>query len=256
MMNKFDENAKKQLDELGYVIFENVLSEEEVEKVRNIVLELAEWEKKTGEAEIYGENNQRIWNLLNKGKVFLDYLQYPFLLDAMEYLLGEDVILSSWSVNLIGPGGHEGHMHADVPLGMLPDPLPAMPLTANSIWLLDDFTEENGATRAVPGTHHSLRNPKPEDVNHPDRVLLTAKKGSVIVFNGAMWHGSGPNHTDRARIALLGYFCRSFIRPMEDWQRIVDQEIIDQLSPKMKKLIGVGYGARKGALIPPPAHLR
>ena len=71
----------------------------------------------------------------------------------------------------------------------------------NTVWMLDDFTPENGATRMVPGSHRWGR--RPQDVlddpmaPHPDEVLLTGKAGSVAVMNAHMWHGGTANRTRR-----------------------------------------------------------
>ena len=97
-----------------------------------------------------------VWNLVDKDELFENAIQYPRMLNGIEYLLGEDCTLSSFTVNIIGPGAPEGGLHIDHPLGGMPTPRPSFALSANSVWFLDDFTLENGATRCVPGSHRRL----------------------------------------------------------------------------------------------------
>ena len=113
----------------------------------------------------------------------------------------------------------------------------------NSIWLLDDFTEENGATRVVPGSHRRtvrVGDELPDPLApHPEQVTLTAPAGTVIVFNSHLWHGGTRNNTDRPRRALHSYFTgrgngqqlnqRAFIRP----------ETLARLSPAAAYILDV-----------------
>ena len=75
-----------------------------------------------------------------------------------------------------------------------------------TIWLLDDFTSESGATRVVPGTHHLLTQPPKSFADpasrHPDQRIIVAKAGSVLVFNGHLWHSGTANKSSRPRRVL------------------------------------------------------
>jgi ectoine hydroxylase-related dioxygenase (phytanoyl-CoA dioxygenase family) len=252
-MESLSEQAKQYLSEHGYVILEGILGADETEAMRQTVVNLAKWEREQGEAFVYGDGkHQRIWNLVNKGEVFRQYIQHPTVLDAMAFLFGEDYILSSWTVNMIGAGGSQEGLHID---SHVPEPVPAFPVKANSIWLLDDFTEYNGATLCLPGSHKFLRHPRKEDQQRDDLIKIIAPKGSVVITHGALWHRSGANQTDKERICMLGSFCPSFMRVQEDHLQIIDKEVIDQASPLLRKLLGVGYGIHQGATLKPPAGL-
>jgi ectoine hydroxylase-related dioxygenase (phytanoyl-CoA dioxygenase family) len=88
--------------------------------------------------------------------------------------------------------------------------------------MLDDFTAENGSLRVVPGSHRFGR--KPEDVlanprlPHPDEVLVTGRAGDVAVMNSHLWHGGTANRTDRPRLAMHAFYCRSD-KPQQQYQK-------------------------------------
>ena len=80
----------------------------------------------------------------------------------------------------------------------------------NSIWLLDDFSRENGCTRLVPGSH---KGPNPGNTSidrmapHPDEEYVIGPAGTVAVFNSQTWHGGTLNKSaDRQRRAMHCYF--------------------------------------------------
>jgi ectoine hydroxylase-related dioxygenase (phytanoyl-CoA dioxygenase family) len=115
--------------------------------------------------------------------------------------------------------------------------------TCNTIWLLDDFTPENGATRVVPGTH--LQRKLPQDVlpdvfaAHPDQVLITGKAGTVVVMNAHMWHGGTANRTDLPRRALHGFYCRSD-KPQQQYQKaLLRPETQRLLTAELRKILAL-----------------
>ena len=232
-------SEKSQLDEQGFTLLPDVIPPDEADELRRLSMILARDEKASGRGTMYLDDQaQRVWNLVNKGEPFERAIQHPRIMGAMEYLLGGDCTLSSFTVNIIGPGAPNGHLHIDYPLRLMPDPRPSFPLVANSVWLLDDFTLENGATRCVPGSHLRLEGgPEPED-NYDDEVQICGPRGSVLIVNGALWHGSSANHTDGDRVGLLGFFCRSFMKPQQDHLKLASDEVIARASPTLRRLLG------------------
>ena len=105
----------------------------------------------------------------------------------------------------------------------------------NSIWILDDFTEHNGATRIVPGTHRSkvLPDDAMSDANarHPEEILILAPAGSVIIFNSHVWHGGTTNHTDRDRRSIHSYFCTADQPQQIDQKKYITSETRERLGP-------------------------
>ena len=233
------EAERSHLDERGFVVLEDAIPADQADALRDRSMTLARQERAASGEHVYlGEKAQRVWNLVDKGEVFERAIQHPRVLGAMTWLLGADCTLSSFTVNVIGPGAPDGGLHIDHPLATLPTPRPAFPLSANSIWFLDDFTAENGATRCVPGSHRRLEAlPEPGE-RYDDELQVTGRKGSVMIINGALWHASSANRTGRERVCLLGFFCRAFLKPQQDQIRIVSDEVVARATPTLKRLLG------------------
>jgi ectoine hydroxylase-related dioxygenase (phytanoyl-CoA dioxygenase family) len=105
----------------------------------------------------------------------------------------------------------------------------------NSVWMLDDFTPENGPIRMVPGSHRwgklpqeALRDPI---APHPAEVILTGKAGTVVVMNSHVWHGGTANRTAAPRTALHAFFCRQ--------KQLLSPEVQQSLSPELRELLAL-----------------
>lgn len=241
------DTEKSQLDKQGFTLLPDVISTAEVGELRRLSMSLAADERVSERSAMYLDNRaQRVWNLVNKGKSFESAVQHPRILAAMEYLLGGDCTLSSFTVNIIGPGAAGGNLHIDYPLRLMPDPRPNFPLVANSVWFLDDFTLENGATRCVPGSHLRLEGGPEPDIKYEDEVQICGSKGSVLIVNGALWHGSSANHTNQDRVGLLGFFCRSFMKPQQDHLKLASDEVVARATPTLRRLLG--FDSMPGAM--------
>lgn len=255
----FTEESKQFLDENGYVVIKGVLSDDEVRHLREIVKKIAKWETDQGTAYFYGGSNrlQRIYNLLNKHKDFRELIQRPIILEIMEHLfdrntLHDKYVLASWHANIVGEGGAAQILHLD---SAVQEPLPSWIIRANVNFMLNDFTERNGATLCLPGSHRFLVKPTQKDQQRNDLVPMVAPKGSLAIWNGHLWHRSGENKTKKDRIALLGCFAASHLKEMcveEDHLQVIDKEIVNHMSPTLKRWIGVGHGIKTGALQKPP----
>src|SRR5262249_7699066 len=149
----------------------------------------------------------RLADLVNKGALFEVCFAHPHVLAAVAHVLGGDLKLSSINGRNALPGQGNQWLHADHEEPPEPDGYHG----CNTAWLLDDFTPENGATRLVPGSHRSGRLPQdalPDPGEpHPDEIKAVAPAGSVLVFNGHVWHSGTDNRTERPRRALFAFFC-------------------------------------------------
>ena len=133
-------------------------------------------------------------------------------------------------------------IHADDQL--VPLPKPHVPVVCNTMWALTDFTEANGATRLVPGTHLSPSNP---DYGSPyDSVPAEMARGSVLVWHGSLWHGGGANTTDTRRTGIAMNYCAGWIRQQENQQLGLDPALVRTFEPRLRRL--VGYGIYNGLM--------
>jgi len=227
---------KQQLQEQGFLRFPALLSPGDVAMFNARVEELFALEGDGAGGEFKTEPGaRRIANAVDKGRMFETVIETPEVLEAMEVVLGPDFKLSSLNIRSANPhNGCAQPLHVDS--GALPDARGNS--VCNSVWLLDDFTERNGALRVVPGSHKWGRAPEP-GAKPEGEVLMTGKAGDVIVMNAHMWHGGSENFTDRQRRAMHVYYTRSD-KPQQQYQkRLVRAEVQARLSPLGRRLLAL-----------------
>lgn len=188
------------------------------------------------------DRSQRVWNLINKAPDLAPLIEHPTVLALVRHVLGEDCTLHDFQATSIGPHTGGGSWHIDAPLGQMPEPLPDFALTVQNVWLLDDFTEHNGASRVVPGSHKRRTSPPWSEGNREDERILTAPAGSIAIWLASTWHRSGPNVTEKPRRAVLCNYKRSWMNPFVDFTSLISDEAIEMLSPSARYLLG--FGAR------------
>ena len=110
-------SEKSHLDEHGFILLENLIATDATTQLRERSMELAIAEQTAGKGHTYLPDGraQRVWNLIDKGEVFETAIQQPKMLAAMEYLLGSDCTLSSFTVNILYPGAPDAGLHIDYP---------------------------------------------------------------------------------------------------------------------------------------------
>jgi ectoine hydroxylase-related dioxygenase (phytanoyl-CoA dioxygenase family) len=229
--------AKADLAEHGYCLLEGALPPERVSQIRQRLLDLAAAEIEDGTDYVYeGGANQRIWTLLNKGDYFVELALDSTIAEFMEHLLGSDFLLSNIDANIAGPGGKPMFLHADQ--SFVPTPWPPYPLVANVMWMLDDFTRDNGATRVTPGSHLSGEAPELTIFDH-HTVPVCGPAGTAMIFDGRLWHQTGANVTaDQRRVGILAYYCRPFMRQQENWFVSLDPAVLEQWGQPLRHLLG------------------
>jgi ectoine hydroxylase-related dioxygenase (phytanoyl-CoA dioxygenase family) len=210
-----------------------------VEAVRAQLAGLLAAEGERAGLEVHQEKGtDRLADLVNKGAVFEPCFTEARVLACVGEVLGE-FRLSSLNFRAALPGHGRQALHADWG-GPVP---PGGYQVCNSIWLLDDFTTANGATRVVPGSHRSgtvprLAMPDPA-APHPDEVQITGRAGTVVIFNSHLWHGGASNRSDRPRRALHGLFTRRDRAQQTDQQAYLRPETLSRLSPAARFILDV-----------------
>jgi ectoine hydroxylase-related dioxygenase (phytanoyl-CoA dioxygenase family) len=220
---------KQQLDEQGYLVLPDLMGPALLGEVRARVDALFIEEGAAAGGEFKQEPNaRRLANLVNKGEVFERVILMPRVLDAMAYVLGPEFKLSSLNVRSADPLGDCAQpWHADS--GAISDDRGYW--VCNSVWMLDDFTPDNGATRMIPGSHRWRRLPPPETCDaQPGEALVLGKAGTVVIMNAHMWHGATANRTLAPRRAMHVYYTRRD-KPQQQYQkRLLSAEVERRLS--------------------------
>jgi ectoine hydroxylase-related dioxygenase (phytanoyl-CoA dioxygenase family) len=234
------EQAKKDMEAYGYCLVGEVLSSERVAEIRGRLDELAAQEIADGTDYVYENgSNQRIWTLLNKGDMFVDLAVDRTVWKLIAHLLGPAFLLSNIDANIAGPGGPPMFLHADQ--SYVPPPWPPYAMVANAMWMLDEFKPENGATCVVPRSHLWGFQPgfgTPPEGESTEPVPACAPAGSIMVFDGRLWHQTGANTTeDERRFGILAYYCRPFIRTQESWFLTIDDAVLER-RPELRPLLG------------------
>jgi len=207
----------RRLDEDGYLALPGLMGPDLLATLRRRVDELfAEEGDRAGQEFKQEPGARRLANLVNKGTVFEQIILTPEVMTAVEQVLGPRFKLSSLNARSAEPF-HDQPQPLHVDSAAIPDE--AGYWVCNSVWLLDDFTPENGATRIIPGSQRWRRLPPPGLYeSHPEEVLVTGKAGDVVIMNAHAWHGGTANRTAAPRRALHVYYTR-WDKPQQQYQK-------------------------------------
>src|SRR5579863_8251942 len=231
----------RQLQTDGVLILPRVMDAAWLNALREAVARQLALEGENAGAEFRKEEHaHRLANLVDKGEVFRRVICHPELLQAAESILGPEFKLGS--LNYRGADPHSGSaqpLHCD--MGLTPDRRGNA--VFNSIWLLDDFTPENGATRYVPGSHQwgrlpqdALSDPKSP---HPGERLVLGDAGDVILMNAHLWHGGTANRTGEPRRSIHAFFVRAD-QPQQQYQkRLLRPETQASLTPLLRRILAL-----------------
>src|SRR5579862_5132992 len=220
----------------GYTVVEDAIAPVLVDAL-NAALERLEREHDVKPAMngFEGHRTVRIYNLLRYGAPFEQVPVHESVLPIVEGVLDSGCLISSLSSIAIDPGETAQPIHADdmvIPLAK-----PHSPIVCNSMWALTDFTAANGATRLVPGSHLK---PNPEYGGRYETIAAEMPKGSVLIWDGALWHGGGANQTDERRMGLAMNYCAGFIRQQENQQLGIPLDRLRGFEPRLRELCGFG----------------
>ncbi len=246
-MTTLTTDQKQHLETQGYVLLPGLLSPEMVAQVIDRLEALWAEEGAAAGQENYNaleKDVRRLANLANKGEIFHQLFAHPLVLAAAETVMGPDVRLSMLNAREVPPhyGGQRQAFHSDTDNAGKPDAQGFYSCT--TVWMLDPFTAENGATRLVPGTHRSGVVPAEvlPDVTapHPQEIILSGQPGDVAIFNGHCWHAGGVNQTGGPRRAILAHYLRADIPRPTDRRQHISPEMQATLTPRELELLGVG----------------
>jgi ectoine hydroxylase-related dioxygenase (phytanoyl-CoA dioxygenase family) len=253
------EQAKRDIAEEGVAILSGVLSPVEHKILRDAVYAEAEADLRTGRADdpyfadtMLGNATQRVWNLPSRSQLFCDLAVHPVVMDFVKSFVSGGIRLSTFSANITLPGSGMMHLHADQ--GTNPQPWGEKPQGLNFIWCIDDFTEETGATRMVPGSHRLNRGAASMEEIMSDTVAIEAPAGSLIVMESRVWHKTGANITkDKKRTAILGFYCMDCFMPNENWWLTLSPHVRQSKQTELLAMLGFGSESPLGRVNGRPA---
>jgi hypothetical protein len=223
--------AQRLLDD-GYVVVSDMMTGDDVQAARaDLGRVLAA--TKTGRNAFEGFSTQRVYALFAKTRTFDAAATHPLLLDVLDRVL-EHYQLSAPVGIRIGPGEKAQILHCDDVVYPIPKPHP--PVVVNTMWPLDPFTEENGATRFVPGSHRWA--PDRHPVESDSVAIATMTPGSAMFYLGSLWHGGGANHTEQPRLGVILEYAAAWLRPQENHCLAVPRGTVSQLPQRLAELLG------------------
>lgn len=229
------------LDRDGFVVLPHFCSPDLLRALQTRIEELFEQEGENAGSEFRNEANaRRLANLVDKGDLFRQAIFREDLLELIAAVLGPRFKLSSLNARSTDPHTDDPQpLHVD--MGLLPDERGNA--VCNVVWMLDEFTPDNGATRVVPGSHRWGHRPQEAMTDplqpHPEEILVTAPAGSVAVINAHTWHGGTANRTARPRLAMHSFFCRWDIPQQQYQKQLLRPETQAALTARERNLLAL-----------------
>jgi ectoine hydroxylase-related dioxygenase (phytanoyl-CoA dioxygenase family) len=227
----------------GYVVLERVVEEELVtELLETVDRVMVDDDIPFGTNAFLGFRTRRIFNLLARDPLFASVPLHPVVLPFVEEVLDEQCLLSSLTAIEMQPGQEAQPLHADDGSISLPRPHPTVVCVA--LWALTDFDRANGATRLVPGSHQ--RDRRPAKGEQADCVEAEMPAGSVLLYDGSLWHGGGTNSSADRRVGIVVNHCAGFLRQEENQLLAVPRAMAATFPRRLQQMLG--YGTYRGLM--------
>lgn len=224
----------------GYVVLPDLFSPQEMAEARLQILKLVA--EPTARLLKAGARS-RLYRLLGESNIFDQMAQHSLVVEIIEKILGDDMTLGGLSAHILDPGASQMGIHVDYPYFTMKPPYPKTPvMEIQAIWMMEDFTETNGAPLFAANTQTLGQFPDPEKFGELAH-MVTGKAGSVVLSHGLCWHDTSINQSEQPRVAVLGNYNPKFIRPLENPGQRVTADFLEQASPKMKQLLGLEFQA-------------
>ncbi|MDO6441688.1 phytanoyl-CoA dioxygenase family protein [Marinobacter sp. 2_MG-2023] len=214
----------------GYVIIEKLLSVSQLDLIRDATLPLL---GKAGRNTFEGVKTQRLYNVLEKTRVIDLLATHPRITGLLDRLFQPNYLLSQAQIINILSGESAQPLHYDD--GFYPVPRPRPPFGAATVWAIDEFTEDNGATVVIPESHNLG---KEVITDRSQAIPAVMPAGSVVFFLGTLWHGGGANRSDADRLAVTCQYCEPWLRPQENFFLELSQSTLSQIPEQLLSMVG------------------
>lgn len=229
------------MEDFGYCLFEDALPAEHAYKIRESLTEISENERRNKRAQTQhettrNEDTQWIYLLINKGYIFQSILSIPEPRAIVKHVLGQHYRLSEFAATIAHPGNAQMPLHMDQwPLPAEQRYYPNPPAACNALWMISDFTAENGATRLVPRSH--LRQRPIHASESTSSASVTGSSGTCLLFEGRTWHAADYNRTKYARYAIATFYCAPRLRPLVDYAQVTNVNVRCQLPRDVQQVL-------------------
>jgi len=226
------QDVAQRLTDDGYVIITGMMDADGVQAAR-ADLDRVLRTTRTGRNSFEGFDTQRIYALFAKTRTFDAAATGPLLLGVLDQVLGHYQLSAPVGIR-IGPDEKAQVLHRDDSIYPLTEPHP--PVVVNTMWPLDEFTLENGATRFIPGSHawEPGRRPGPDD----EIEIAVMSPGSAMFYLGSLWHGGGANRTAQPRLGVILEYAAGWLRPQENHCLAVPRQTVRHLPERLQELLG------------------
>ena len=224
------------LEKTGAVIIENVVPESLIAGLSQDLRAEFDREGHLYQNTFNGHQTLRVGGVTKYSRYFSDFLLEPTVLAVADAILKphcEVYQVGSTTAIEILPGEKAQVLHADD--ACYPSHLVPFELQVSALWALDDFTEENGATRVVPKSCGIV---DPEAVTEAHVAHAVMPKGSVVIYLGSTLHGGGANRSAEPRKALVNTYCLGWLRQEENQYLTLTREEVASQSDSMRRMLG------------------
>ncbi len=196
----------------GYAVLPALITRERAQEARNLILALAGEDRAAGK--LITQHGRWRLRLSGRGDIFMDLASHDLIRQVASTMLGDGFVMGGLSAHALTKGAPPQGVHVDYPYSVMREPFPEPPMQVQAIWVLDEFTEGNGATRVLPHSQKARRRPdRPEF--HTNSIPILCPAGSLILSHGGLWHDSSTNHSDETRVAILGNYTPFWVRSVE-----------------------------------------
>ena len=225
----------------GAVVVESVAGAELLERIEAELRPFLE-ATPTGPDDFSGNRTRRTGSLIARSAACRELVMHPLVLGTAGIFLGHatNFQLHLTQAIAIGPRESAQPIHRDQwAFDFFPFP-PGYEVQCNFIWALTDFTEENGATRVVPGSNlgEDRMSFGPDDTEPAEM-----SRGSVLCYSGSVYHGGGANRSEQTRIGLNITYNVAWLRQEENQYLSVPREVAATLPTDLLRVMGYDRGA-------------
>ncbi|HUD78529.1 MAG TPA: phytanoyl-CoA dioxygenase family protein [Streptosporangiaceae bacterium] len=225
-------DVARRLTDDGYVIVTGLLTPDGAQAARADLHRVLQTTR-TGRNSFEGFDTQRIYALFAKTRMFDQLATDALLLGVLDQVLGHYQLSAPVGI-CIGPGEKAQILHRDDSIYPVPEPHP--PLVVNTMWPLDEFTAENGATRFIPGSHRWEPGRRPAAGDPVETAVMSP--GSAMFYLGSLWHGGGANQTAQPRLGVILEYAAGWLRPQENHCLAVPRDVARELPERLQELLG------------------